>query len=156
MNLIPSDLIASKDLQKDIAQRIIESVKEGEQSALQIAGKIKFITDSLEEASKEIKPLVIEEAQKYDRNESLIVLGGYLVEVKEMGVKYDYSQCNHPRLTEIEQELAKLSEEKKSIEATLKSLKSSMTLVDEGTGEVITVYPPLKKSTTTPVFTFKK
>jgi len=156
MNLIPSDLIASKDLQKDIAQRIIESVKEGEQSALQIAGKIKFITDSLEEASKEIKPLVIEEAQKYDRNESLIVLGGYLVEVKEMGIKYDYSQCNHPRLTEIDQELAKLSEEKKSIEATLKSLKASMTLVDEGTGEVITVYPPLKKSTTTPVFTFKK
>jgi hypothetical protein len=156
MNLIPGDLIASKDLQKDIAQRIIESVKEGEQSALQIAGKIKFITDSLEEASKEIKPLVIEEAQKYDRNESLIVLGGYLVEVKEMGVKYDYSQCNHPRLIEIDQELAKLSEEKKSIEATLKSLKASMTLVDEGTGEVITVYPPLKKSTTTPVFTFKK
>jgi hypothetical protein len=156
MNLIPSDLIASKDLQKDIAQRIIDSVSEGEQSAIQVAAKIKFITDSLDEASKGIKGLVIQEAQKYDRNEAVTVLGGYSVEVKEMGVKYDYSNCNHPRLNEIDQEIAKLSEEKKSIEATLKSLKSSMTLVDEGTGEVITVYPPLKKSTTTPVFTFKK
>ena len=156
MNLIPSDLIASKDLQKDIAQRIIDSVSEGEQSAIQVAAKIKFITDSLDEASKGIKGLVIEEAEKYDRNEAVTVLGGYSVEVKEMGVKYDYSNCNHPRLNEIEQEIAKLSEEKKSIEATLKSLKASMTLVDEDSGEVIIVYPPLKKSTTTPVFTFKK
>lgn len=156
MQLIPSDLIASKTLQSDIAQRIIESVKVGEQSALQIAGKIKFITDSLEQVSAEIKPLVIEEAQKYDKNEGLMVLGGYSVEVKEMGTKYDFSQCGHPRLNEIEQEIKRLSEEKKSIEATLKTLKCSMTLTDEETGEIFTVYPPLKRSTTTPVFTLKK
>lgn len=156
MQLIPSDLIASKTLQIDIAQRIIESVKEGEQSALEIAGKIKFITDSLEQVSAEIKPLVIEEAQKYDKNEALTVLGGYSVEVKEMGTKYDFSQCGHPRLNEIEQEIKRLSEEKKAIEATLKTLKSSMTLTNEETGEIFTVYPPQKRSTTTPVFTLKK
>lgn len=78
------------------------------------------------------------------------------VGVKEMGTKYDFSQCGHPRLNEIEQEIKRLSEEKKSIEATLKTLKGSMTLTDEETGEIFTVYPPQKRSTTTPVFTLKK
>ena len=156
MQLIPSDLIASKTLQSDIAQRIIESVKEGEQSALQIAGKIKFITDSLEQVSAEIKPLVIEEAQKYDKNESLTVLGGYTVEVKEMGVKYNFSQCGHPRWTQIDEEIKALNEERKAIEATLKTLKGKTIVVDEETGETFELYPPSKQSSTTPVFSFGK
>ena len=74
-----------------------------------------------------------------------------------MGVKYDYSNCNHPRLNDIYNQIEALDKERKEIEKFLQSIKASMVIADESTeGEMITIYPPVKKSTTTPVFTFKK
>jgi len=158
MELMPtSDLIASKENQILYATTIIEAVAEGLENPLQVQAKIKFIQDTLKDASDGIKPMVIEELEKYDKREEISVLNGYRVELKEMGVKYDYSDCNHPRLTEIIAGIDKLNEERKEIENFLKALKKPMSITDESTGgEEVTVYPPSKKSTTTPVFTFKK
>lgn len=158
MELMPtSELVASKENQILYATTIIESVAEGNESALTVQAKIKFIQDTLKDASDGIKPMVVEELEKYDKREEISVLNGYRVELKEMGVKYDFSECNHPRLTEVVKAIDKLNEERKEIEAFLKTIKKSMSIADESTGgEEITIYPPSKKSTTTPVFTFKK
>lgn len=158
MELMPtSELIASKENQILYATTIIESVAEGNESALTVQAKIKFIQDTLKDASDGIKPMVVEELEKYDKREEISVLNGYRVELKEMGVKYDFSECNHPRLNEIVKAIDKLNEERKEIEVFLKTIKKSMVIADESTGcEEVTIYPPSKKSTTTPVFTFKK
>jgi hypothetical protein len=156
MQLIPTDLQATKEVQKELAAQIIDSVKDGNESALKVAAKIKFVTDALEEVKKEIQPLVVDELSLYDKRERVTVLGGYTVEVKEMGVKYNFSQCGHPRWTQIDEEIKALNEERKAIEATLKTLKGKTIVVDEETGETFELYPPSKQSSTTPVFSFGK
>ena len=61
------------------------------------------------------------------------------VKLSTMGVtSYDYSKCGDKELEELE---AKIKERK----GFLKALKSSITILNEGTGETIKVFPPLKK-----------
>lgn len=151
------DVVPSKENQLSFAQSIVRKVYEGEETAINMAARLKFLSDTFKEASEQIKPFVIDECMKYDSREQIVALGGYDVKISEMGVKYDYSDCNHPRLTEIIAGIDKLNEERKEIENFLKALKKPMSITDESTGgEEVTVYPPSKKSTTTPVFTFKK
>ena len=158
MELMPtSELVASKENQLSFVQSIVNRVVEGEETAINTAARLKFMSDAFKDASEQLKPYVIDEAMKYDSKESIIAIGGYDVKITEMGVKYDFSECNHPRLTEVVKAIDKLNEERKEIEAFLKTVKKSMLIADESTGgEEITIYPPSKKSTTTPVFTFKK
>jgi hypothetical protein len=151
------DVVPSKENQLSFAQSIVRKVYEGEETAINMAARLKFLSDTFKEASEQIKPFVIDECMKYDSREQIVALGGYEVKISEMGVKYDYSECNHPRLIEVIAGINKLNEERKELENFLKALKKPMSIADESTGgEEVTVYPPSKKSTTTPVFTFKK
>lgn len=147
----------SKESQSVLIESLAKRVEDGEESALNVAAKIKFFTDSLKEVSDRIKPMLIDEVSRYDKNDKAVAYGFYQCEIKEMGVKYDYSNCNHPRLNDIYKKIEALETERKEIEKFLQSIKASMAIADESTdGEVVTIYPPVKKSTTTPVFTFKK
>ena len=149
-------LVASKDFQHKVAQSFIDKVNSGEETAINMAAKIKLITDTFKEVSEAIKSDVIIEVAKFDKSEQIIALNGYSVTVKEMGAKYDYSCCNHPKHKAITLKIESLEKEQKIIEEFLKSIRGHVEVADEDTGEIITVYPPSKKSTTTPVFTFKK
>ena len=51
---------------------------------------------------------------------------------------YDYSVCKHP-------EYDRLTKRIKELEAYLKTLSKSTPMLDEETGELITINPPLKK-----------
>ena len=151
------DIVPSKENQINFAQSIIQRVVDGEETALNTQARLKFMADTFKEASEGIKEYVIEEASKYDSKEAITVLGAYEVKVQEMGVKYDYSDCNHPRLNEVIAGIEKLDKERKEIESFLKGVKASMNITDESTGgEEVTIYPPKKKSTTTAVFSFRK
>jgi hypothetical protein len=155
--VLTGDIIATKESQQFYADSIIRNVLEGNESALNVLAKIKFVSDALKTAGESIKRQAIDEAAKYDKNETAIVLGGYTCKLQEMGVKYDYSGCGHPRLNEITETISKLNAERKEIEEFLKTIKKSMVMADESTGgEEVTLYPPTKQSTTTPVFTFIK
>ena len=85
-------------------------------------------------------------AEKYPENS--FEFSGATIQKAELGTRYDFSVCNdhvHKCLTEISKQN---SEQLKDREDFLKSLKGQMTILDEGTGEVIKIMPPLKKSTT--------
>ena len=150
-----STIVALKGNQHIIAQSFIDKVNNGEETAISMAAKAKFITDTFKEVSEAIKPTVIEEVGKYGKD-GATALGGYSVTVKEMGVKYDYSNCGHPQYNRLVSEIIELEKTKKQFEEFLKAVKGHVEVVDEETGEMVTVYPPIKTSTTTPVFTYKK
>ena len=150
-----STIVALKGNQHIIARSLIDKVNSGEETAISMAAKAKFISDTFKEVSESIKPQVIEEVNRYGK-EQVTALGGYSVTVKEMGVKYDYSNCQHPQYNRLLIELSKLEKTKKEFEEFLKSIKGHVEIADEETGEMVTIYPPAKQSTTTPVFTFKK
>lgn len=148
-------LEASKANQSIIAQTFIEKVNSGQESAISMAAKAKFITDTLKEVSEAIKGEVVNEVSKYGKGEQVTALGGYSVSVRETGVKYDYSKCNHPQYNLICIKIEKLEKEKKKYEEFLKSISGHVEIADEDTGEMCTVYPPSKQSTTSPIFTLK-
>lgn len=148
-------LEASKANQSIIAQTFIEKVSSGEETAISMAAKAKFIIDTLKEVSEAIKGEVVNEVSKYGKGEQVIALGGYSVSVRETGVKYDYSKCNHPRYNLVCVKIANLEKEKKALEEFLKAVKGHVEIADEDSGEMCVVYPPSKSSTTTPVFTYK-
>ena len=81
---------------------------------------------------------------------------GATFDIKEAGVKYDYSQCQDVIWNDIDKKMQMLTERKKEREAFLKTIKERFTFVDESTGEIVTIYPAQKKSTTTYAITWSK
>jgi hypothetical protein len=73
---------------------------------------------------------------------------GYKFAKKEAGTKYDFTNCNHPRLADLSVKEKEINKEKKDIEALLKTLKNPTTIVDEETGDIVTINPPIKSSKT--------
>lgn len=65
----------------------------------------------------------------------------------EAGVKYDYTAT--PSWVALQDQIDALKEKQKEIEATCKTLKSKVSILDEETGELNDFYPPAKSSTTT-------
>ena len=130
------DALPTKGNASLIAKQIIES----DLSPLELATKISFMEKCLDEAKKGIKEDVLEEMYKYAKAEKISSLGASL-EIFEAGTKYSFENCNHPHLADLEQQVA-------DIKVFLKALKESMTIINESTGEIITIHPPIKTSTT--------
>lgn len=138
----------SKTLLPNLAEKIIQSVDDGFESAVELSGKLDFISKVCLEAKNSLKEKTIKEV------EDGFSAKGYKVEVCEAGVSYDYSRCNDSEYKELIDHMNALQKRIKDREKFLKSLKpEGFEYVDSETGEVIKLYPPVKKSTTTPRFT---
>ena len=90
------------------------------------------------------KSMTLDEAQKYGKTFEHF---NARFEVKEMGVKYDYSVCNDPVYNKLKAQLTVLEDEIKAREKYLKAIPTQgvQTLLED---EVLTLYPPAKSSTT--------
>ena len=97
----------------------------------------------------EIKKAATEEALNY--NEKSVKIQGAKVEIREVGVKYDYSNC--PIWSKIQSNVKEVEAARKEREEMLKALKTGFTQLDEETGETIQVFPPTKSSSTSLVIT---
>jgi hypothetical protein len=128
-----------------MSDQLIEAVKNGEASALELMVFLNAFEKVTERVKKEIKENVMNEADKY--HERTFEIMGNKFEKSELGTKYDYSACGdliYHRLLGVSTEASKQVKERENF---LKALKHSITLVDEESGEVYTVTPPLKTST---------
>lgn len=138
----------SKTLLTKLVDKITQSVDDGFDSAVELSGKLDFISKVCLEAKNSLKEKTIKEV------EDGFSAKGYKVEVCEAGVSYDYSRCNDSEYKELIDQMNALQKRIKDREKFLKSLKpEGFEYVDSDTGEVIKLYPPVKKSTTTPRFT---
>ena len=86
-----------------------------------------------------------------DSMEKVFSASGYKFEKVESGISYDFSNCNDPVIKSLSDEMKRLKEAIKEREAFLKSIPqgSVVDVVDKDTGEQYTVYPPLRRSSTT-------
>lgn len=138
----------SKENLPRLAEKIIQSVDDGFESAVELSSKLDFIAKVCVEAKNSLKEKTIKEV------EDGFSAKGYKVEVCEAGVSYDYSRCNDSEYKRLIDHMNKLKELIKDRENFFKSLKpEGFEYVDSATGEVIKLYPPVKKSTTTLRFT---
>lgn len=132
---------------------LTEDVSDGLTSPLKRLAQVKFLAEVLEAAKAEIEPMAIDELSSYNDKETIQTCGFYKVERREAGVKYDFSQCNHPGW-ELAAVAAKQAEQtRKAIEQTLRTIQKPIHVVDDETGEVYQIQPPAKSSKTVAVFT---
>lgn len=138
----------SKESVHMLAEKIVKSVEDGFKRAVELSSKLDFISKVCLEAKNSLKEKTIKEVEQG------FSAKGYKVEVCEAGVSYDYSRCNDSEYKELIDRMNALQKRIKDREKFLKSLKpEGFEYVDSETGEVIKLYPPVKKSTTTPRFT---
>lgn len=124
---------------------LIRSVKDGEVNPLEILVMLRAFDKVSKRVLSEIDENYLKEADKYP--EKKFELFGASIEKAEVGTSYDYTVCCDPIFEERESTMnaAKtLLDERKEF---LKALKEPMTMIHEPTGEVITIRPPAKKST---------
>ncbi len=134
---------------KDLATQIVVSIAEGETSALKVAQTL----SAMEKVVKEVKNnpvykrVVLSEAEREDSRTFRMYGAEY--QVKEVGVKYDYSNCNDTEIIDLYARREALDALIKEREAFLKAVPAAgMEIVDDATGEMMRVYPPAKSSTT--------
>ena len=150
VNKIP----ASKEEQAVISSAMINSVLDGEIDAIKAVVQAKSLVETLTLFLKDkgVNDLVLREVEKYGKQTSK---DGATISIKEVGSKWDYSECGDPIYNRLSAKKAEIEEKLKEREALLKVTKEPRTEVDEETGEVYTVNPPSKSSTTSYSITFK-
>lgn len=139
-------LLPTTQTQIDVfSDQMIESVRQGETNPLEVLVILKAFEKATERILKEVRENYVKEADKY--SEKSFELFGAKLEKAEVGTKYNYSICNDPvynRRLAIATEANKLVKEREDF---LKSLKDPLNIVDEETGELVKIIPPLKTST---------
>ena len=140
---------------KQTAEQMISDIENGDNNLFEVASKIEFMIQTLDHVMSNIRENLVDELHKYG-NESKVGVktNGVTFKLKETGVKYDYS--NTALWVEKKQAIDELTTELKSFEATLKSVQTKMTTVDESTGEIIELWQPIKSSKTSVEITLNK
>jgi hypothetical protein len=154
-HVMQSNPDVSRSMIIDHAKSLLQLIEEGHIDALSVAMQMKYLQDVMELAKEKLREYVLNELNKYPKGED-ITKHGATFQLKEAGVSYDYSGCGHAHYNELKQQIGILTEQCKEIEKFLRTVKDSMTIVDESTGEIITIHAPVRKSTSTYQVTFNK
>ena len=137
-----------------VANEMVQGIIDGNAETDKALLTIRAIRVAMESAEDKIKDQVIDELHR--RGKEGFDVYGAKVNLKELGVKYDFENCKDPEWLIFNIQIKKLTELRKERGVFLKSLTKSMTIVDEDTGEVLTINPPIRQSTTSYTITFAK
>jgi len=130
----------------NFAPTIIESIDNGSVTIDKVIADVAFIKFAIKnlEANDKFKKWELELEKTHGKRFQSY---GVQNQIKEAGVKYDYSQCNHPELYDLELQAAELQVKIKAIQKQLQTLP--LEGVEQLFGdEVVRIYPPAKTSTT--------
>lgn len=154
--VVSSIPVLTKSGQRDLCEKILQQVENGEINPLYAAAVLKGMIESLTNALKDPRMFdgVQKEGEKFGKEK--IICQGATFSICETGVKYDFDACGDPIYNELAKQKAELDEKLKERTAFLKTIKQSMTVVDDNTGEVASIYAPIKSSTTSFKITFAK
>lgn len=139
-------LLASTSQQIEFfSSSIVNEVKNGDESPLRVLVQLRAMEKASKAILEGIKEEILTEAEKYPGKD--FELWGNKLSKEEVGTKYEYGASGdtvYERLqTDFDTAKRKLDERT----AFLRALKDPMTIVDELTGEVVTIRPPTKTST---------
>jgi len=125
-------------------KQIISAVKSGDANPLEVLVMLRSLELVSELVRDEIEDNILTEAEKH--SEKKFNAFGAIIERAEVGVKYNYGTSKdtiYERL-QVDADTAKRRLDERT--AFLRQLKEPMTVVDEMTGEIVTITPPIKKS----------
>ena len=120
---------------------IKRQVEDGFLTGLDALIYAKKISEFAKELDKVVRPIAESEA---DIQKGGITIHSVAISQKESGVSYDYQACGDPVWNQLEKESETLKSAIKEREAFLKTIKGSVTLIDEDTSEISKVYAPIR------------
>jgi hypothetical protein len=145
----------TKEERSQLVREIFDEVLNGRINPLELHLRLK----SAEEVIKQLtgmepyKAILLDECLKHGKSFQYHTAK---VDIREVGVKYDYSQCGNNKLAELYEKEYAINYAIKELEAYHKGLPASgIQVVHPETGEVETHYPPAKTSTTSVAVTLK-
>lgn len=135
------------------AARMVQIVNDGEINPIDAAVKAKAIIASCEEFLSQINDAVVNEVSKYGKSTSAL---GAKVEVKETGVKYDFTGSE--AWNKIKSQEDRIAEKRKQVEAIAKNCPSGSEVqwTDTDTGETLSIQVAAKSSKTSFAITIAK
>lgn len=154
MELVNQETSLTKARAQHFANALIEINEEGHVDTLTALARVEFMSQVIETVKSKLRENATDEMYLHNEAKTGIVRLGVTFKHKETAVKYDFSNTPHwVELKEIEETAAN---ERKNIEARLKTLNKATTVVDEETGELVQMLPPIKTSKTTVEITLPK
>lgn len=154
---ILSLLNSNKSQRKSFCLQIVEQMENGEVDPLQVHVFLKnleaiYKTLTDEKTGKDFatryKQSLMEASEKEDGNQFEKYNAKF--QIKEAGIKYDWSKCEDDTLVELQSAFDKAKKNLEERQNLLKSApESGMVITDENSGETKKVYRPAKSSTTT-------
>jgi hypothetical protein len=166
-NLAPQSVTAlfetTKAERKTFVEGLVNSIEAGEVDALKIHLQIKAMediikqltsSDATNQSAQKYRSMLLAEAEKHNQKE--FEINNAKISIRETGVDYDYRVCGDEVLNKLLSTKEQIDNEVRERRAWLNNVPSTgVSIVDKDTGEVSTIYPPAKTSTTTVVVSLK-
>lgn len=137
-------LPSTSDEIKRFSNQIINQVKSGNENPLKLLVLLRALEDTAETIREGIKQEINSEVDKY--SEKTFEAFGARLEKADVGVSYDYHSTGDRDWFQFKATEEGAAARRKEREVFLRALREPMTLLDESTGEIYEVRPPLKKS----------
>ena len=145
----------TKESIQDAIEYLKTALDNGDLSPLELAIRMKWMQEYMKKAKATLTPHVLTDINKYAKGEDITCFGSR-IDRMEASIEYEYADCGDVVWDALQ--LAKKGHDEliKQREKFLQSIKGQQTLVDDSTGEVYTVFPPKKTSTSTYKVTLKR
>ena len=139
------DLPETKAEVESFSNNLINSIQWGEVDPLELDGRLKALEEMIKKvrSSEEMTENILTEAEKY--GQKTFDAGKYKHQIKEVGVKYDFSDCGDSEYQDILDSLKFMQDKKKAREIFLKAIEEDQEVFGS---DGVQLLPPVKKSTT--------
>ena len=145
----------TKEERTQVVREIFNELLEGRINPMELHIRMKCLEEVVKQLTSmpAYKAIVLDGAEKHGKS---FQYHNAKVDIREVGVKYDYSGCGNGALADLYEKQDAINDAIKDLEMYHKQLPTSgIQVVIQSTGEVETHYPPAKTSTTSVAVTLK-
>jgi len=158
-NTFLAEVNAEENLTKtkvaEFAAKLIQLNNDGHVDTLTALARLEFLSQIIDQVKTNYRTTAVDELDLYGPEAKTgVTRYGVTFKQKETAVKYDFTKTI--MWNGMELEIERLKNEQKALESQLKSLTSKQTILDESTGEMFILNPPIKSSKTTVEITLGK
>lgn len=158
-NTFLAEVNAEENLTKtkvaDFAAKLIQLNTDGHVDTLTALARLEFLAQIIDQVKTNYRTAAVDELDLYGPEAKTgVTRYGVTFKQKETAVKYDFSQTDV--WNGMENEIERIKTAQKALEAQLKGLAKPITILDELTGELNVMNPPIKSSKTTVEITLGK
>lgn len=158
--LTPTSIVAlfetNKSQRESFVNMLVESIEDGKVDPLKIHLQVKCMEDIIKQLNDNstYKKAIVNQAQQYGQKEFEFM--NAKIAIREVGVKYNFSNCCDTAYEQIESEAKTINDKLKQRAEFLKGAPiEGVVITDELTGETVKVFPPSKTSSTSVVVSLK-